>query len=47
MARKTGQIIRRGPQMWMVRIYSATIRKPETQVRRQIDQWRAAHHTRG
>ena len=21
MARKTGQIIRRGPQMWMVRIY--------------------------
>jgi hypothetical protein len=28
MARKTGQIIRRGQQMWMVRIYSATIRKP-------------------
>jgi hypothetical protein len=31
MARKTGQIIRRGPQMWMVRIYVG--RDPETRKR--------------
>jgi hypothetical protein len=31
MARKTGQIIRRGAQMWMVRIYVG--RDPETRKR--------------
>ena len=34
MARKTGQIIRRGPQMWMVRIYVG--RDPETRKRKYI-----------
>jgi len=34
MARKTGQIIRRGPQMWMVRIYVG--RDPETRKRNYI-----------
>lgn len=34
MARKTGQIIRRGPQMWMVRIYVG--RDPETRIRKYI-----------
>jgi hypothetical protein len=34
MARKTGQIIRRGPQMWMVRIYVG--RDPETRKRTYI-----------
>jgi integrase len=34
MARKTGQIIRRGPQMWMVRIYVG--RDPETCKRKYI-----------
>jgi hypothetical protein len=34
MARKTGQIIRRGPQMRMVRIYVG--RDPETRKRRYI-----------
>jgi hypothetical protein len=34
MARKTGQIIRRGPQMWMVRIYVG--HDPETRKRKYI-----------
>ena len=34
MARKTGQIIRRGPQMWMVRIYVG--RDPEKRERKYI-----------
>jgi hypothetical protein len=34
MGRKTGQIIRRGPQMWMVRIYVG--RDPETRKRKYI-----------
>jgi integrase len=34
MARKTGQIIRRGPEVWMVRIYTG--RDPETGKRKYI-----------
>ena len=34
MARKTGQIIRRAPQMWMVRIYVG--RDPQTRKRKYI-----------
>jgi len=34
MARKTGQIIRRGPSTWMVRIYVG--RNPETRKRKYI-----------
>lgn len=34
MARKTSQIIRRGPQMWMVRIYLG--RDPETRKRKYV-----------
>jgi hypothetical protein len=34
MARKTGQIIRRGPQMWMIRIYVGC--EPETRKRKYI-----------
>jgi hypothetical protein len=34
MARKTGQIIRRGPSAWLVRIYAG--RDPETRKRKYI-----------
>jgi hypothetical protein len=34
MARKTGQIIRRGPSTWLVRIYAG--RDPETRKRKYI-----------
>lgn len=46
MARKTGQIICRGPSTWLVRVYvGRDSGNPETQVYRQIHSWRAAVHT--
>ena len=43
MVRKIGQIIRRGPKTWLVRIYVGRDREnPEAQVRWQIRSWRAA-----
>src|ERR1035438_7903221 len=45
MVRKIGQIIRRGPSTWLVRIYVGRDSETRTQVRGQIHSWWAAVRT--